>query len=1067
MKKALLKDSIKEITKTYKRFLSIMLMSLLGVGFFAGIRATGPDMRQTIDNYLKENNVYDIELVSTLGLTEDDIELLKENEYVSDIVGTYSTDVLVNASNNNQPVAKLLAIEDINKVKLVEGSLPLNEDECVVEKSFLTATGMQIGQTIDIEDSDDVINNDSLKITGVVESPLYISSERGTSSLGTGKVNYYMYINNSNFNMDAYTNIYIKVKDVDKYTYGSDKYSEIVEEALSSIEEYEDEINTRRYDTLIAEANDKIEEAEQKLDDEYNENQKKLDDAQEEIDNYREQIASGREEIAQNRTNVYNTFLEYENQIAEGKTKIEEAKTTLENQKATAQENINAANSAKATLQDNISQIDTNLEILIAKYNEVYDTLENPIGLTEEDIEYLKGVKLQLETEKEGLEKTKIELSEQIYTIDTTIEQINSSITNAESTITDQQISLTEKENEVATLKAQAYKAIDDAEAELDSSEQEINDSQEELDSNRLEFEEKIKEAEDEIIDAKEDVLNIEHPKLYIWDRDDNSGYSGFIQDTQSVENLGKVFPIVFFVVATLISLTSMTRMVEEQRQQIGTLKALGYTKFQISIKYILYATLATIIGGILGMIICFYTLPKVIWMMYSMMYKIPNFVVEFNFELGAIGLLCAFICIVGATIYACLKELVEKPAILMRPKAPKIGKRVLLEKIPFIWNRLNFTTKVTVRNIFRYKKRFLMTIIGIFGCTSLILLGFLLKDSIVAIIDNQYGDIFNYNFITTAKESLTDEEVNDLAYEISENSNIEKTVMVEFTSATITNSDALEDVQIIVPDNNENIYDVINITDLEDKRIELGEDGVIITDKLASLLGVEIGDNIIVTTNDNEEIEVKVDNIAKNYVYHYMYLSKDLYNKVFKEYSPNAILIKTADISDEAKDDLSRELMANSKVLSVSNIDSMKETIVNMMDLLKYVVWVLIVSAGLLAFVVLYNLENINISERLRELATIKVLGFYDNEVYDYISKESTLLTIIGIVLGMFGGIVLNTFVLKTCEINVLRFVPELNISSFVIAILITVAFKIIVNIFTYFALKKIDMIESLKSVE
>lgn len=1067
MKKALLKDSIKEITKTYKRFLSIMLMSLLGVGFFAGIRATGPDMRQTIDNYLKENNVYDIELISTLGLTEDDISLLKENEYVSDVIGTYSTDVLVNASNNNQPVAKLMAIEELNKVKLIDGSFPLNDKECVVEKSFLTATGMQIGQTIEIEDSDDVINNDSLKITGVVESPLYISSERGTSSLGTGKVNYYMYINRSNFNMDVYTNIYIKVKGADNYIFGSDEYTNVVDEALASIEGYEEEINTRRYDTLIAEANDKIEEAQQELDNEYNENQQKLDDAQEEIDSYKEQIANGREEIEQNRTNVYNTFLEYENQIAEGKTKIEEAKTTLANQKVTAQENINAANSAKATLQDNISQIDTNLEILIAKYNEVYNTLENPIGLTEEDIEYLKGVKLQLETEKEGLEKTKIELSEQIYTIDTTIEQINTSITAAEDAITDQQITLTEKENEIATLKSQAYQALDDAEAELDNNEQEINDSQEELDSNRLEFEEKIKEAEAEIIDAKEDVLNIEHPKLYIWTRDNNNGYSGFIQDTESIENLGKVFPIVFFVVATLISLTSMTRMVEEQRQQIGTLKALGYTKSQISIKYILYATLATIIGGILGMIICFYTLPKIIWMMYSMMYNIPDFILEFNFGIGLTGLICAFICIVGATIYACLKELTEKPAILMRPKAPKMGKRVILEKIPFIWNKLNFTTKVTVRNIFRYKKRFLMTIIGICGCTSLILLGFLLKDSIVAVVDNQYGDIFNYNFIITAKESLTEDEVKELEYDISQDSKIDKNVLVEFTSATISNLDAIEDVQIIVPEDNESIYNVINLVDLQDQKIELKEDGVVITDKLASLLDVDVGDSIIVTTNDNEEIEVKIDNIAKNYVYHYMYLSKNLYTEVFGEYSPNALLIETNDIANEEKDDLSRSLMTDSRILSVSNIDSMKETIVNMMDLLKYVVWVLIVSAGLLAFVVLYNLENINISERLREIATIKVLGFYDNEVYDYIVKESTLLTIIGIACGMFGGIILNIFLLKTCEINVLRFVPELKVSSFLIAILITVAFKLIVNIFTYHALKKIDMVESLKSVE
>ena len=1067
MKKALLKDSIKEIKKTYKRFLSIMLMSFLGVGFFAGIRATSPDMTKTIDNYFKENDVYDIEMMSTLGLTDEDISLLKSNEYVSDVIGTYSKDFLVKVKENDQPVVKVISLEDMNSVELIEGEMPTSDNECVVEKLFLIATRKNIGDTIEVYDEDEAIKNDSLKITGVIESPLYVSSDRGTSTLGTGKVNYYIYVPRHNFDMDVYTQIYIKVKNSDNYITGSDEYVRLVSEATNSIKQYENEINTRRYDTLIEEANNKIEDAQNELDTERNENQQKIDDAQKQIDDYRKEIENARATLQNSRIQVYNTFLEYENQISDGKSKIDEAKLQLEEQKKSAQQNVVIANDAKLVLQENISNIDISLNIIVDKYSEVYNTLENPGDLSQEEIEYLKGLKLELENEKENLEQAKIELNEKIYNLDLTIEQINQGITNAENAILDQQISLTEKENEVVSAKAQAYQTLDNSELEINNNEQKINESQEELDKNKAEFDEKIKEAEEKIIDAKEEALNIEKPKLYILEREDNTGYSGFIQDTQSIENIGKVFPIVFFVVATLISLTSMTRMVEEQRQQIGTLKALGYTKYQISMKYILYASLATILGGVVGMIVCFYILPKIIWMMYDMMYDIPNFVIEFNTSIALLGLGCAILCIVGATIYACIKELIERPAVLMRPKAPKSGKRVILEKVPFIWNKMNFTTKVTVRNMFRYKKRFLMTIIGIFGCTSLILFGFLLKDSVANIVNNQYGKIFNYNFISTAKSSLTDEEVKNLNYEISQNNNVEKSVVVELTSASVTNGEEKEDVQIIVPDNTDEIYDLINFLDLDKNKIDINSNGVYITDKLASILGVKPGDSITIVTNDDKEIDVRIENIVKNYVYHYMYLSKDLYNKVLGEYSSNAVLIKTLNISSEEKDELATEIMSNSKVSSVTNIDSMKNTIDNMMGLMKYVVWVLIVSAGLLAFVVLYNLATVNISERIRELATIKVLGFYDNEVYNYVAKETTILTFIGIALGMVGGIILNSFILKTCEINVLRFEAKLNWYSFVIAALITIVFTIIVNIATYYALKKIDMIESLKSVE
>ncbi len=1067
MKKALLKDSIKEIKNTYKRFLSIMLMSFLGVGFFAGIRATSPDMKETIDNYFKDKNVYDIELISTLGLTDDDVKILSNNEYVSDIIGTYSKDFLVKVSENDEPVVKVNAIEDFNELELIDGNLPTSEDECVVEKNFLKFKNKNIGDTIEIIDEDGNLNEKNLKIVGTIESPLYVSSDRGTSTLGAGKVNYYMYVPRSNFNMEVYTQIYLKVKDSENYITGSDEYNSLISDAKSSIEQYKDEINTRRYDELITKANDKINEAQSELDTERESNQKKIDDAQSEIDGYKTQLENAKAELEKNRKQIYNTFLDYENQIQEGKTKIENAQTQLESQKTKAQQSISQANEAKTMLQQNIDEIDRNLAIIESKYNDAFNALENPGDLSEDDINYLKGLMVELTTEKESLEQNKELINEKIYNIDATIYQINESIENAQNTITDQKILLTQKENELEVSKQQANNELDNAQEELNSKQRELEDSQKELDDNKEEFDNKIKEAQDKIIDAKEEALNIEKPKLYILEREDNTGYSGFIQDTQSMENIGKVFPVVFFVVATLISLTSMTRMVEEQRQQIGTLKALGYTKMQISMKYILYASLATVIGGILGMCLCFYLLPKIIWMMYGMMYAIPNFVIRFNVKIAILGMACSIICIVGATVYACMKELIERPAVLMRPKAPKSGKRVILEKIPFIWNKMNFTTKVTVRNMFRYKKRFLMTIIGIFGCTSMILFGFLLKDSVANIVNNQYGKIFNYNFIVTSKESLTFEDIDELKSEVLEKDYVDKSVLVDLTSASVTNGEKTEDVQIIVPDNKEELYDLVNFLDLKENKVTIENDGVLLTDKAASILGVSSGDTITVITNDDKEIDVKIQGVVKNYVYHYMYMSKDVYDQIFGDYSTNGMLIRTHDMTDEQKDEVAKEIMANSKVASVTNIDSLKSTIDDMMSLMKYVVWVLIVSAGLLAFVVLYNLATVNISERIRELATIKVLGFYDNEVYKYVSKETSILTFIGILMGMFGGVILNAFILKTCEINVLRFEAKYNWYAFIIAALITIVFTIIVNIATYFALKKINMIESLKSVE
>ena len=465
-----------------------------------------------------------------------------------------------------------------------------------------------------------------------------------------------------------------------------------------------------------------------------------------------------------------------------------------------------------------------------------------------------------------------------------------------------------------------------------------------------------------------------------------------------------------------------------------------------------------------------FVLLPKIIWMMYEMLYQISPIDISFNFKYGGIGLILISICIIGATIYTIARELKNTPANLMRPKAPKMGKRVLLERIPFIWKHLSFSRKVTIRNIFRYKKRFLMTIIGIFGCTSLIVAGFGLRDSIKSLMPSQYEKVFNYDFQINLKSELTEEQINNYVQEeLKKEEKIQKVAKTYMTSTTIKNGELEQDVQIIVPETLEELEGLINIKDVEtEEKISLKENEISLTDKAAQLINVKKGDKIILKDSEDKEIEVTISNIVENYVSHYIYMSKTTYENLYQEkYKTNVIFTQNKELSEEEENDLATDIMKQSEVSSISRINTAMKMMDDTMNSLNYVVIILIVSAGLLAFVVLYNLSNVNISERIRELATIKVLGFYDKEVYTYVTRETILLTLIGILLGLVGGYFLNYFIIGTCETDMLRFVKVIHPMSYVYSILITIGFTIIVNIVTYFALKKIDMIESLKSIE
>lgn len=1133
MKKALLKDSLKQIVKTNRRFVSILLMAFMGVGFFAGVRATSPDMQDTLDTYLDNKNMYDISLVSTLGLTDDDIDIISKLDGVDKAIGIYSEDVFVKFEDEESVVKYIAYRDEINNLNILEGSLPQNADECVVEYNMNIGKGVKIGDTLQItenleEDEDPTFKNTNLKVVGIVKSPLYISRDRGTTTLGSGKVGYFIYGNKENIDSEIFTEIDIAVKNAKEKNSLTEEYDTLVDNIRNNLEEIKTSREKARYDSVILEATTKLEDAQKELDTQKADAEKKIADAEKEIQDGKEEIRKNEKKIKdaekelQDGKNTANTeFAKAESQIQEAEAKLatsqkelDDGKALLESKKAEAQAGINQINSGIAQInatstelenQKNniekglagITQIDNSISVINARLEEINNLPDEQKELLTQEIMTLTMQKQALETQKENIISSGVtqenlnkiiagitECQTQKSGLEARLQSINSELAKAEndllygqsqinngySQLNSSKVQLEKEKNETNKKFADAEKEIADGKKKIQDGKKEIEDGEKELNEKKDEFNTKIQDAENKLIDAREKLNDIENAKWYIFDRYDNLGFNSYSQDCNNVKKIGEVFPIVFFIIAILISLTTMTRMVEEERVQIGTLKALGYNKFQIMSKYIIYSLLASIIGGFLGAVFGLNFFPYVIISMYQMMYDITDLVIGFNLYYTLLGVGLISICIVGATVYTASKELKSTPSEMMRPKSPKPGKRVLLERIPFVWNKLSFTQKVTVRNMFRYKKKFLMTVIGICGCTALIVAGFGLKDSISGIMDFQYVDIYDYDMMIGLKSTLTEEEKNSLVQDLEDRSQIEKCTVSHMFAEDVKHNDLKEESQIMVIKDTETIDKIVSLKDLKNgEKLELTDDGVIITDKLSQLLNAKVGDEILISNSNDEDVNVKVLGITEHYIAHYVYMTDNLYQKLYNELpETNVIFTKYSEkLTEEQEDVLSEELLQNSKIASITLTSYLMRVMDDTLSAMNFVVYVLIISAGLLAFIVLYNLSNINISERIRELATIKVLGFYDKEVYDYITREIVLLTVIGILLGLVFGYILNSFILGTCEIGILRFKKTVLPQSYIYAALITIVFTSIINFITYFSLKKIDMIESLKSVE
>ena len=897
-------------------------------------------------------------------------------------------------------------------------------------------------------------------------------------------IDYYMYIPKENINVDMHTNIYLTVNGAKELDTTGDEYSELVGKVEDGLEAISDERQEARYRQFYDSANSKIQDAQKELDEEKKKAEKELNDAEKKLEDAQKEVDDGKAELATNRANANNKFASAESQIEDAKEQLAQSEKEFETKKKQAEEEIANYEEQITTLEKTKEQLNT-AKTSLSKLQDSVKGLETQLAnaTTEEAKTQIQAQITELNTQIATLGATIAAIqsglqSQGVTDIDATITQIKTGIqtareelSNGEKQIEDARKEIASNEKSLSSTKSSTYAQLNQAEQELEDGQKEIDDGKKELEESRKEYEEKIEEAEQELLDAKEELKKIERPEWYVLDREQNTGYASYVQDTERVANLAQVFPVVFFLVAALMSLNSMSRMVEEERVQIGTLKALGYNKMQISRKYLIYASLATLIGGGIGLIIGFSYLPKVIADIYAMVYDVPEVILEFNMGYATAGIAAAILCTVGATIYTCAKILRHNPATLMRPKSPKPGKRVILERIPFVWKRLNFTAKVTARNIFRYKKRFLMTIIGVCGCTALIIAGFGIRDAISNMIPMQYGEIYKYNINITLKEEKKEDELQELENKILENEDITEVLGANIQSVKILKDDNNQNIQLIVPNDVNKLDNFISLrsrTNNEEK-YTLDNSGAIVTEKLAQLLDLKVGDTITIENGDGDKAEVQISHITENYLMHYIYMSPELYNTIYDtKINSNVLLAKTNEMTEGQENDLGTILLKDKDNISGVDFTSVtKDMFSTVMDNMNVVVWILIISAGLLALVVLYNLLNSNISERIRELATIKVLGFYDNEVYNYIGRETIILTILGMLVGLVGGYFLTIYILKTCELDMLMFDPKIQIWSYILGIVITTFFAAIVNIVTYFSLKKIDMIESLKSVE
>lgn len=929
MKVAYLKENFRKLNKTKTRFITLVIIVTLGVLFFSGMNSISSDMTNTMNKYLKDTNVADIQIVSNLGFNNDDVNAIKKVDGVNEVYPGYIYDVILEKNEKRIPV-RTNSIEyeqNINKPQLVAGRYIENDKECLMDQRLIDERDYHVGDKIRLtsgndDNIDDEFKNVEFTIVGEIRTPAYISKYYGSTKLENGELLGCIYLPSTVYKADIYTNIYVKTNVSDNIPKMSDEYKDALTDIVSKIEKIGEGQADVRYKTV------------------YKENSEK---------------------------------------IIDGRNKIKDVKEQLKDSK-------NELNDARSKLNEIANQIYNNT------YNNPLASYILPTAATNPSLIYYGGLL------KNGR-----------------VQYFNS---------------LNEYNNK-----------YEDAQKEISDKEKELDDAQNKLDK----------------LSGKWYVIG-----LY-----DNNGYVAFKNDLNKAGIMGKVFPVIFFIVTVLVSITTITRMIEEDRGNIAIEKALGYSKTLIIFKYIFYAFSAATIGLVLGTAIGSYVITEVLYNSYRILYATPDLIANVNLTCLLVSILITMLSTVLCAIIITVKELNCKTAELMRPKAPREGKEIFLEKHKSIWERLSFLYKISIRNIFRYKRRLFMTIIGIAGCTALIYVGLSIRDSIQEALEKQYGQVKVYSMQINLDYEMEEEKTKDIIEYVKNISDITDATVARENSTDVKANGVKKSIFYLVA-NDEEIQNYIKLRNRKTgKELNLQSNGVIISEKLAETLSLRVGDKITII-NENSEKEITVTGITENYLFNYMYMSPEVYKQIYEEdVLYNEILANTDTLTENQEKDISEKLKENDKITGVSFTRIINKDYVKSVKSLMTIVFLCIGCASLLSFIVLFNLNSINIEERKRELATIKVLGFYDNEVSSYVFRENIILTILGGLLGLILGTIILKPTLKSAEVETLFLPAKFSFITFVVAFAITILFTLITNKIMNRRLRKIDMIDSLKSIE
>ena len=1066
MKSMMKRNTFREIKKSFGRYFAILAIVALGVAFFSGLKITQSVMVHSADVYLKDLQFYDYRLVSTLGFTEENVEALAEKEDVRAAEGAISAEVLYKDAGENERVIKMHSItEKVNKLKLVAGEMPQSADECVVDSALFSEDAIGSKLVLSENNTTDDLDKFAYKeytITGLVQSPCYIQFERGNTSIGNGRISGFAYILKDGFAVDYDTEIYIKFdEDYDIY---SDEYDSYMDAKEADWEAYTKEQADIRYEKIVKDAQDELDEKKEELEEKRAEAEAELESAKQQLTDGETEISDGKNQIASAKTELSAKASELQSgkdalsskaaELESASQQISGQESALAAKKAEYEQGLNAYLAAKQQVTDQRNS----LEAAKAQLTENTPGYEEMLAQIEAGLTEVAGAEAELNAKNAELEAAAGQLS----SAESQLAAAKQQIEDGKNALAAAEAELTDGEKQLAAAKEQ----IEEKEDQLEAAETELADGLLQYQENQSEFDEQMQDADDQIADAQSKIDEIEKPETYVLDRNTNVGYVCLKNDSGVVKGIANVFPVFFFLVAALICMTTMNRMVEEQRTQIGVLKALGFSEGKIMGKYLFYSGSAAISGTLIGYVLGIHFFPLVIITAYGIVYKMGGIYYVSDLPLALVSLTVAVFCSVGTTWLSCHKELKEVAADLMRPKAPKAGKRVFLEHVPFIWKRLKFLQKVSVRNIVRYKKRFFMMVIGISGCTALLVMGFGVRDSVVAVADQQYEEIQLYDIGVTLKAGKMPGEADLKSLDSAlEKENAAGMYAMEKTIDLVTDK-GTKSIHMVAVENPDEVGDFISLHTKKQEPIAYPKEGeAVLSKKVAETYAVKKGDTILLRDSDNNEMHLKVTGICENHIYNYVYIAPESYEKQIGDVVFKNVYVRLPDASDIHE--VSAVLMKADGVTAVTVNSDMLSRISQMMSCMNYIVIIIIICAGALAFIVLYNLNNINITERVREIATIKVLGFYPKETASYVFRENMVLTAIGCGLGLILGKWFHRFVMGEIQIDMVSFNVQINAVSYLFSVLLTMGFAWIVNCMMTGKLERINMAESLKSID